>query len=162
MHNSKRKPLMGVSICLALVLLITGCNAAPPQPFKLNGIWGGVMNYAGADYFVFAMDVATSTAGTVSGYGLLTDDPTGQTGAFVTVTGSTQPTVVSLTLTDLYNDTVRLSGNVEGAVVRGTWTYPSGSVNGSFRMAAEENVELLGRYALDSGQHARTLSSLLQ
>lgn len=120
------------------------------------------MNYAGTDYFVFAMDVSTSAEGTVSGYGIFTGDPTGQTGAYVTVTGSTQPASANLTLTDLYNDTIRLSGNVEGAVVRGTWTYPSGSVSGSFRMAAEENVHLLSHQPYDAGSHSQSFSSLFQ
>ena len=120
------------------------------------------MNYAGTDYFVFAMDVNTSAGGTVSGYGVFTGDPTGQTGAYVTVTGTTQPGSVSLTLTDLYNDTIRLNGNVEGAVVRGTWTYPSGSVSGSFRMAAEENVNLLSHHAYNADSHAQPLSSQIR
>jgi hypothetical protein len=153
----------GVSVLIALVLLVAACSTpTPPQPFRLNGIWGGVMNYAGTDYFVFATDVTTSAGGTVSGYGVFTGDPTGQTGAFVTVTGTTQPASVSLTLTDLYNDTIRLSGNVEGAVVRGTWTYPSGGVSGSFRMAAEENVNLLSHQAYGVESLAQPLSTLIR
>lgn len=155
--------LLVSSVLLTLVLLVAACStSAPPQPFRLSGIWGGVMNYAGTDYFVFAMDVSTSTGGAVSGYGIFTSDPTGQTGAYVTVTGSTQPAAINLTLTDLVNDTIRLSGNVEGAVVRGTWTYPSGSVSGSFRMVAEENVNLLSHQPYDARTHTQPLSSLFQ
>ena len=129
---------------LALVVLLAGCGTSPPpQPFRLNGYWGGVMNYAGVDYFVFVVDVNTSSAGSVTGYGLFTGDPTGQTGVWVTVTGNTQPTSVNLTLRDGVNDTIQLSGNVERAVVRGSWFYASGGVTGSFRMAAEENIHLL-------------------
>ena len=101
------------------------------------------MNHAGVDYFIFVVDVNTSSAGSVTGYGLFTGDPTGQTGVWVTVTGTTQPASVDLTLRDSINDTIQLSGNVEGAVVRGSWFYPTSGVSGSFRMTAEENIHLL-------------------
>ncbi len=120
------------------------------------------MNHAGTDYFLFAMDVTTSATGAVTGIGIVTDDPSGQTGALVMVTGTTQPAAVTLTLTDLANDTVRLTGNVEGAVVRGAWTYPSGDVSGSFRMAAQENIDLLSRPTPAAASHAQLLAALLR
>lgn len=109
------------------------------------------MNYAGGDYFVFAVDVATSSAGEVSGFGVLTNDPNAG-GVLVNVTGYTEPRRINLTLTDLWNDTLRLDGSVEGSVIRGTWSYPAGAISGSFRMAAEENVDLLGGLSSTSGK----------
>ena len=97
------------------------------------------------DSFVFVVDVTTSTEGTVSGYGLLTSDPTLERRVWTTVTADTQPTSVGLTLRDETNDTIQLSGNVYGSVVGGTWVYATSGMSGSFRMAAEENVDLLGQ-----------------
>jgi hypothetical protein len=119
------------------------------------------MNYAGVDYFVFVVDLETTSGGVVSGYGLFTSDPTGQTGVWVTVSGSTLPTSVSLTLRDSVNDTIQLSGNVEGSVIRGSWIYASGGVSGSFRMAAEENVHLLAGLP-DIGESDITFATVLE
>ena len=133
------------SALLALIVVLVGCGTSPPQPYSLGGYWGGVMRYGGMDSFVFVVDVTTSAEGSVSGYGLFTSDPTLERRVWVTVTGNTQPTSVSLTLRDATNDTIQLSGNVDGSVVRGTWVYAALGMSGSFRMAAEENVDLLGQ-----------------
>lgn len=146
---------------LVVAAVLAGCSSTPPQPYKLSGFWGGVMNYGGVDFMVFAMDVSTTASGTVSGYGIVTDDPTISSGVWVQVTGVTQPTAVNLTLTDLVNDTIQLSGNVEGAVIRGTWSYASGGYGGSFRMVAEENVDLLALGTQRRGEGA-TLESLFR
>ena len=158
--RSKLKAIMLLSL---LVVLLVGCSS-PPQPLRLSGIWGGVMSYGGVDGFVFAVDVTTSAEGSVSGYGVFTSDPTLERMVFVTVTGNTQPTSVSMTLRDLANDTIQLSGTLDGAVVRGTWVYATLGMSGNFRMVAEENVDLLGRRQLDieSSVFSSMLSSLIE
>lgn len=138
---------------ILLALFVAACSApTPPDPFRLNGLWGGVMNHAGTDFAVFALDVSTTSGGVVSGYGLLRSSTAD---VYVNVTGVTRPAQINLTLTDLYNDTLAVSGSVEGDVIRGDWTYASHSLGGSFRMAPEENIHLL-----DTRQAAGRLADL--
>ena len=131
------------SVLLAAVL-IAGCSSpAAPSPFRLSGIWGGVMNSGGVDFMAFAMDVTTdvsSATGSVGGYGMLSDG-TGE--VYVSVTGTTGPGEVRLTLTDAVSDTIVLDGSVEGALIRGSWSYPAGGLSGGMRMTREENIDLL-------------------
>lgn len=135
------------SLLTLLALLAAGCSspspASTPTAYRLDGIWGGVMNHAGTDFGIFAMDVETTlngSSGTVSGVGVLRNE---SADVLVDVTGATSPGSVDLTLTDAVNDTIRLSGTVEGPVIRGSWSYPSAAVSGSMRMTREENVDLL-------------------
>ncbi len=130
---------------LLTVIVIAGCSspAAAPSPFRLTGIWGGLMNSGGVDFAAFAMDVTTdvsSSTGSVGGYGILSDG-TGE--VYVSVSGTTRPGEVRLALTDAASDTIVLNGSVEGALIRGTWSYPAGGLSGSMRMTREENVDLL-------------------
>lgn len=78
--------------------------------------------------------------GSVGGYGILSDG-TGE--VYVSVTGTTRPGEVRLTLTDAASDTIALNGSIDGALIRGTWSYPAGGVSGSMRMTREETIDLL-------------------
>lgn len=101
------------------------------------------MNYQGSDFAAYALDLSTTvsgSSGTVTGYGLMRGNGAD---VYLSVTGTTQPTSVSLTLTDLANSSLLFTGNVEGKVIRGTWSYPSRSMSGSFRMSYEDNIHLL-------------------
>jgi len=133
-----------IGSALLFAVLIAGCSSpAAPSPFRLAGVWGGVMNSGGVDFMAFAMDVTTvvsSSTGSVDGYGILVD---GTVEVYVSVTGTTRPSEVRLTLTDAASDTIVLDGSVEGAVVRGSWSYPAGGLSGSMRMTREENIDLL-------------------
>lgn len=130
---------------IVATVLIAGCSApaSAPSPFRLAGMWGGLMNSGGVDFAAFAMDVTTdvsSSTGSVGGYGVLSD---GSGEVYVTVTGTTRPGDVRLALTDGVSDTIVLTGSVEGALIRGTWSYPAGGLSGSMRMTREENIDLL-------------------
>jgi len=138
--------LIGSALLFAglIAFLLAGCSSpAAPSPFRLAGVWGGVMNSGGVDVAAFAMDVTTDVSGStgsVVGYGVLSDG-TGE--VYVSVTGTTQPSDVRLTLTDALSDTIALDGSIEGALIRGSWSYPAGGLSGSMRMAREENIDLL-------------------
>jgi len=41
------------------------------------------------------------------------------------------------------SDTIVLNGTVEGALIRGSWSYPAGGQSGSMRMTREETIDLL-------------------
>ncbi|MDZ7802308.1 MAG: hypothetical protein U5K81_16135 [Trueperaceae bacterium] len=127
--------------------LLTACGSSTdgraPTPYRLDGVWGGVLNDQGVDFAAVAIDVTTTgggSTGTVSGYGVLLDE---DSEVYLNVTGTTRPGSVDLTLTDAYDDSIFVSANVEGQVLRGTWRYPSLAMSGSMRMAEEENIDLL-------------------
>ena len=128
----------------ALAAFLAACGGtAVPRPIQLNDVWGGVMNHAGSDFLAFAIDVETEvdgSVGTISGVGVASD---GDGHIYLTVTGSSRPNEVKLTMTDLYGDAIRFDGSQEGDVIRGTWSYATLAMSGSFRMAEEENVDLL-------------------
>lgn len=134
-----------VVVAMLATLLVSCSNAGGSgnRPLQINGLWGGVLSYAGGDFAVFAMDVTTSvsgSSGTISGYGLMTD---GSLDVPLAITGTTRQGEVALVMTDAYNSRIYLSGESAGQLVRGNWSFPNGSVNGTFRMSYEDNIHLL-------------------
>lgn len=136
-----------------LVLFLAGCSSSPSQATNLNGVWGGVLTTSGYDFAIFAMDVSTSvsgSSGTVSGYGLMSDlSASGD--VYLSVSGSTGPNSLSIVLTDYVGDTIRLTASPSGQRIDGTWSYPREGLSGTFRMAREENIHLLGAAPASTG-----------
>lgn len=135
-----------LGLAAVLVATLTACggggSGSGSAPIQVEGIWGGVLNQSGDDFAIFAMDVTTTSTGVVSGDGAIrfaasaNDVP-------VSVSGATTPTSIAITLTDVADDTIIIDARKEGRVYRGTWRYPSGSLEGSVRVVSEENVDLL-------------------
>ena len=151
----KRIRLLAVLAVLVTSLVACSSAGSGSRPLEINGVWGGVLSYADGDFAVFAMDVSTTVsggAGTVSGYGLMTD---GYYEVPLTISGTTRRGTAELILTDLSGDRVYLSGNQEGRLIRGSWNYPSEGVSGTFRMSNEDDIDLLSRAQVQSSSAGR-------
>lgn len=125
-----------VAAMLIGLLVLTACSS--PQPLNLAGIYGGYIT-DGVNVAGFGLDLISSD-GSVTGDGILTD---GTTNVYLSVTGTTTVNnEVSLRLTDIYGDYIRLSGTMYNQVVSGTWSSNLGG-GGFFEMTHEDNVENL-------------------
>lgn len=146
---------------LALLLLaftLTACqtatNSPPPTPVQLDGMYGGVLSYVGIDFLVVAMDIATTSGGSVSGYGVGTAD--GDSFGYMSVTGTTQPNGdVRLTLTDLAGDWIILDGTFNGTRFEGGWRTNVATYTGTFRITHEDDIDTLSHLSVQSNASIR-------
>lgn len=111
------QPMRRYAVLMGVVMGLTSLVAcSTPQPLNLTGIYGGYIT-DGANLAAFALELTTND-GSVSGDGVLTD---GSTDVYLIVSGSTTLSdEVTLRLTDIYGDYIRLSGTMSGQIVSGT------------------------------------------